>query len=152
MNIPGFTADASFRSTARLSSARAQHAYNDTHSDQRVTAALPIFGGPTRGECMQDCVDSCSESGKSRSECNDSCLKSCFPRLPTYQCTNRDNSINHYACLGGVGVWEAACGAECALLAGVPVVGPALAAACAAGCGALAGNMKASCPPAVICV
>ena len=149
MNIPGFTADASFWSTARLLSARAQHAYNDTHSDQRVIAALPIVGGPTRADCIQDCLDSCSESDD---KCQASCFKRCSPRYPTYQCTNQDNSINHYACLGGVGAWEAACGAECALLAGVPALGKALAAACAAACGAAAAKMKADCPEAVICV
>ena len=152
INIPGFTAEASFRSTVRLSSARAQHAYNDTRTDQRVIAALPPGGGGTRTDCMVDCIDRCVESGKSIKQCQASCGKYCSSGYPTYQCTNQDNSFNHYSCLAGIGAWGLACNAECGLLSAIPFVGGLLAGACTAGCDALVTNMNATCPPAVICV
>ena len=145
INIPGFTAEASFRSTARLSSAGAQHAYNDTHSDQRVIPVLPIRGG-TNADCMNDCLDRCIESGKDPEQCEVSCNRFCHPVGPPFQCTNRDNSINHTLCLGGVGAWQAVCSADCGLLGGIPGIGPALAGACAAGCLALANKMRGRLP------
>jgi hypothetical protein len=60
--------------------------------------------------------------------------------------------VNHYLCLGGNYAWEGACMAECSLLKGVPFVGEVLAGACASGCHALGENLRATCPPATICV
>jgi hypothetical protein len=173
MNIPQFNAESSlgpsmgtyrgmgvltklgtisFRNSALLSDARARHASKDTHIDQRVIAAAPPIGGGTRTDCLLDCQETCLDSGKTMKQCQAYCNNYCSSGHPTYQCTNQDNSFNHYACLAGIAAWEGACSAECKLLDAVPIVGGLLGGACSAGCTALAANMKATCPDTVICV
>jgi hypothetical protein len=115
----------------------------------RVFPALTPVGGDTPADRKADCIQACRDQGLSLAECG----RRCNPQTPPYQCTPQDNSVNNALCLGGVGAWQIACSAECGLLKGVgPIVGDALAAACSAGCDALAANMRATCPPATICV
>jgi hypothetical protein len=118
----------------------------------RVVGALQERDADTRQDCVLDCVVDCVESGQSRSACRSKCEDKCRSHIPPYQCTPQDNSVNRNLCLGGIWAWEQACIAECGLLGGIDVIGPALAAACKVGCTTLANRMRADCPPTTICV
>src|SRR5215211_5908291 len=104
-------------------------------------------------ECWQPCINDCRQSGELARNCVALCRAECGcqPRDPgTIGCTPRDNSINNSLCLGAIAAWEAACGADCAVLLGpIPIVGGALAAACSEGCRSVAGQSRSSCPPPV---
>lgn len=148
-SLPRFTAEASLHRLGQ------NHVDNSGHAvimHNRVVAALQERDAPTRQDCLMDCMGDCIESEQSQGACRSQCNDKCQSHIPPYQCTEQDNSVNHNLCLGGMWAWEQACLAECQLLNGVPMAGPALSAACSAGCSWLAGKMRADCPPATICV
>ena len=146
MAVPGFNADISDRAIS-----------------VGISAGLvgPTIGRPRQvdivpascfGECFQDCI---GDGGMSKTGCRALCEVECggMPSdNPPYVCTPTDNLVNHTLCTTAIDAWLVAAKAECALLAGAPFAGPALAAACVAGASAVAEQTKAGCPPAVICV
>ena len=129
MNIPGFTAHMAISSP-------------NTHG--RVVGALLPRDAETPQDRRLDCLVDCLESGQSTQTCADKCRPI---TLPPYVCTVQDDSVNYYLCLGGIKAWELVCSAECGLLGGIAVAGPALAAACGWGCTQLADQMRLSCHP-----
>jgi hypothetical protein len=149
--MPGFAANAALYSqTDHYKKSVDLRALTEGHgTSASIVVALPPRDSEGPTDRRADCVESCRQLGLSATECS----RRCNPTLgSTYQCKMQDNTVNHVLCHGGVYAWEGACLAECALLNGVPAIGPALAAGCSAGCNRLGNQMRSTCPPSTICV
>lgn len=143
MPLPGFTADNSFGTSARVMRRGWEVHYRVTGSVRPASCF---------GDCFQECV---ADGGMSKPGCRAICAQDCggVPKdNPPYVCTPTDNSVNHTLCIAAQDAWAYAAAAECNLLAAVPFVGPLLVTACKAGVERVSAENKATCPPAVICV
>lgn len=136
MSMPGFTAERTLEPMLQLGS--------------RQPSRHHVESGVRPASCYGDCFHQCvADGGMSKSGCTAYCTQECGgrpPDNPPYQCTNHDNSMNHSLCLGGIAAWQAACFADCLTL------GIGEASDCWNGCAKLGDIMRATCPPAVICV
>jgi hypothetical protein len=146
MSLPGFSGEysAAWQSDHVSPERRAAWREDPADGNSAVVAALYGENAPGLGGCIADCMD----EGKTAAQCR----RQCTATGPGYVCTPQDNSVNNAICTTAIDVWDAVCKADCALLAPVPVFGPAAVAACMKGCGFVTATSKATCPPAVICV
>ena len=114
MRTPGFGAEnALYKSSQRY--ALNGGMFGNQPGSGAVIMAVPIGGGgnPHR-ECLDDCIDTCTDAGNSVQTCRTKCGRLCRggPGIPS----PAPDPTNHAICVGGCWAWWAACQLEAGVL------------------------------------